>query len=347
MTTSTQSRAAVDLNLHPDRHTPMWSETRWNGCWNPDEGVGLYLHMGRFRHNLDLWWAQTVVYLPGGELAVDRSWGRQHDDASVRTGVFELHNTAEGWRSRYDGVGQLTTPAALVERPSGSGAPCVAVRWVLDAEPLSPVWDLYGGQSGRKEVFAGDTHIQQAYATAGQLTVGERTYRLDGVGYKDHSSGTRTWDGYGSHNFLLSVMPGWSMHAIMLHGPGGEPRGPFGAIFRDGEQIRITRFELDALTRLPDDTDGHDIVIELANGEVLVLHAELLHELPITVTDGGENLNGIDWDAELPTSVLQEAVVKLTMADGTSGYSFFERGARRQDLNRTPTPEPRGDRSHV
>lgn len=62
-----------------------WSETRWLGTWNPDAGVGLYLHAGRFRHDIDLWWAQTVVYLPGGKVAVDRSWGRDVDERGVRT----------------------------------------------------------------------------------------------------------------------------------------------------------------------------------------------------------------------------------------------------------------------
>jgi hypothetical protein len=331
MSMTTHADAAIDRNLQPNRDLPKWSETRWNGCWNPDEGVGLYLHMGRFRHGLDLWWAQTIVYLPDGQLAVDRSWGVQSDDAGVKTGVFELELTAGGWSSRYDGAPQLTTLGDLLERPQGSAAPSVAVSWDVVAEPVSPAWDLYGGSSER-QVFAGDTHIQQAFTTSGQLTVGDRTYRLDGVGFKDHSSGTRAWDGYGSHNFLLAVMPGWSLHAIMLYGPNGEPRGPFGAVLRDGDQIPITRFELDVLTSFEEASEEHPVTIELANGEVLELRAERLHELPITVTDQGDNLTGIDWDADLPSTVIQEAAARLTTADGTVGYSLFERGVRREAL---------------
>ena len=61
-------------NAPTDRETKNWSETRWLGTWNPDAGVGVYLHAGRFRHDVDLWWAQTIVYLPEGRIAVDRSW---------------------------------------------------------------------------------------------------------------------------------------------------------------------------------------------------------------------------------------------------------------------------------
>jgi hypothetical protein len=44
----------------------------------------------RFRHDVELWWAQTVVYLPGGKIAVDRSWGPNRDPRGVDTGVFSL-----------------------------------------------------------------------------------------------------------------------------------------------------------------------------------------------------------------------------------------------------------------
>jgi hypothetical protein len=338
MTTDALVATTVDRNLEPDRVTPTWSETRWNGCWNPDAGVGLYLHMGRCRHDLDLWWAQTVAYLPGGRVAVDRSWGRQPDDLGVRTGPFALVNGGDGtWSSQFDGALQLATLDQLARSPQGSGMPSLPVTWAVDAVPASPAWDLYGGRSSEKEVFAGDTHVQQAYTTTGTLTVGGETYPLDGVGYKDHSTGTRGWDGYGSHNFLLAVMPDWTMHAIMLHGPAGEPRGPFGVVHRDGEQLAIEAFEMAVLSDVLEAETVHPVRIRLAGGEELHLTAERLHELPICINDLGDNVNGIDWDAALPVSVLQEAAARLTTADGEVGFSFFERGLRRELLT-PPVP---------
>ena len=91
--------------------------------------------------------------------------------------MFELELTDGGWASEIHV--RLDNSEALLERPEGSAAPSVAVSWEVTAQPVSPVWDLYGG-SAEKEVFAGDTHIQQAFATSGQLTVGDRSYRLDG-----------------------------------------------------------------------------------------------------------------------------------------------------------------------
>jgi hypothetical protein len=325
----------LDTNLAPNRAILRWSETRWNGCWSPEEGVGLYLHMGRCRLDQDLWWAQTVAYLPDGLLAVDRSWGRQADDAFVRTGVSTLEQLPDGWRSSFDGAAELTSLDALARGPRGAGHGAVPISWEVQAEAASPVWDMYAARDAEKQVFAGDTHVQQAYTTTGELTIGARTYRLDGVGYKDHSSGTREWDGYGAHNFLLAVMPGFSLHAIMLYGENDEPRS-LGCVFRDGEQIPVERFELDKLKDPLGGELSYQAVVQLAGGEQLRLGVEVLHQLPISITDEGDNLNGIDWEAPLPTAVLQEAVARLTLPDGTSGHSFFERGTRRERLSALP-----------
>src|SRR5436190_1559117 len=65
----------IDRNVEPQHGVPLWSETRWNGCWNGDDGVGIYLHAGRYRHDLDIWWAQVVAYLPDGIGFKDHSSG--------------------------------------------------------------------------------------------------------------------------------------------------------------------------------------------------------------------------------------------------------------------------------
>ena len=337
MTTAKPQYAVLDLNLEPNRAIPRWSETRWNGCWCPEDGVGLYLHMGRFRHDLDIWWAQTVAYLPDGQLAVDRSWCRGSEDRTqLSSTAYTLENTDGGWSSSYRGALQLTTVAACEFATQGAGAPAVPVRWEVSAEPISPLWDLYAAVATDRDATVGDTHIQQGFVTRGELTVGDRSYRLDGFGFKDHSSGTREWDGYGAHNFLLTVTPEWTLHAIMLYGPAGEPRGPMATLFRDGEPIRVTKFELEKLSSLAQPARDYPVTVELETGEVMELTASLLHEVPITITDNGDNVNGIDWDAELPSVVLQEGIARVTAADGVTGYSMFERGRGRQDLVRPP-----------
>jgi hypothetical protein len=253
--------------------------------------------------------------------------------------VYTLQNSDTGWSSSYRGAPQLTTVAACEYAPQGAGSPSVDVSWEVQAEPISPVWDLYAVAADERQTVVGDSHIQQGFVTSGELRVADKTYRLDGFGFKDHSSGTREWDGYGSHNFLLTVTPEWTLHAIMLDGPNGEPRGPMATLFRGAEQLRVTRFELETLTELGQPPRDYPVTLELETGETIECKATLVHELPVTITDNGDNDNGIDWDAPLPSTILQEGIARVTAADGNTGYSMFERGRGRQELIRPAPPQ--------
>lgn len=324
--------SAIDLNKPPREDVALWSETRWNGCWCPESGAGLYIHAGRCRHDLDLWWAQTVAYLPGGRLAVDRSFGRTGDAAVVRTGNLELRALDSGWSSSFDGAGQLTTRAALARGARGSGAPSAPMRWEVTAEPVSPVWDMYGGGDGERHGFAGETHIQQSFRTTGTLTVGGEELALDGVGYKDHSSGTRGWDGYGSHRFVVGVMPGWTFHGVMLYSPEGEPRRSARAAFTGGEQDGLEVFEVGQVADAEGGPNSGEIVVKPTSGERMTIAYEVLHQCPITVTGDGDNINGIDWEAGGESIVIMEGAARLTAPDGSVGHAFFERGIPREDL---------------
>jgi hypothetical protein len=326
--------ASVDVNQEPRRDVQMWSETRWNGCWNPELGVGLYIHVGRYRRDLDLWWAQTVAYLPDGKLAVDRSFGRSDDSRRVQTGSLDLRAERGGWSSSFDGVAELTSTAALTQAPRGASAPSVPMRWEVRAAAASPVWDIYGDMS-EKQIFAGDTHIEQSFTTTGTLTVDGQDYRLDGIGFKDHSSGVRDWnESYGSHAFVVAVMPGWSMHSMVLRSREGAERPPMGALFSGGEQHPIMRSELSPNGDLLSGPADAVLTVQRQSGEPFDLRLELLHQLPIMITDAGDNINGIGWGVESPSMVVMEGIAKVKAPDGTVGHAFFERGSRRESLAR-------------
>lgn len=40
---------------------PLYSETCFMTSWNPDNGVGLFLHAGRCRQDIELWSAHALV----------------------------------------------------------------------------------------------------------------------------------------------------------------------------------------------------------------------------------------------------------------------------------------------
>ena len=330
----------MDVNHEPDFDRPKWNETRWFGCWNPHEGIGIYLHMGRFRHDLDMWWAQTAAYLPDGQVIVDRSFGRRPDKEGVRTGNFDLTMTEDGWTSTFDGAPELTTTEALARGPRGCAAPSVPVRWQITGTQAAPTWDMYGSVT-ETQSYAGDTHIQKTYRTTGTLRVADKEYRLDGVGFNDHSTGIRTWDNWFGHRFLVAVMPGWTAHAVEVHSPDGGRGKPFGVIFRDGHREEIDDFVLPPLTDPGGGPRHHELVLKTTTREPMILKTEILHSIPVTITESNDNINGIDWETTDTPIVLMESIARLTAPDGSVGYAFHERSACRDTLPRPTNSHPK------
>lgn len=321
----------IDVNLTPDPGVPLWNETRWNACWNPDAGVGIYVHAGRLRQALDWWWVQTVAYLPDGLLAVDRCWTRNSAAAGVRTENLEHQMTATGWTSSFDGVCEITSVAALARAPRGSSAPSAPVRWQVQATNASPEWDLYSTVQDSHD-FASDLHLQQGSRTRGALWVAGEEYPLDGVGFKDHSCGARTWERWHSHRFLLAVMPHYTLHAAVIAAPDGTPTKPLGALMTRGEQSAVNVFDMPPLHDAAGAPVVQTMTVTTPAGPTEII-AELVHGFPITITEANDNLNGIDWEIDGDPIVLVEGIVRLTEPDGTSGHAFLERSARRSTLS--------------
>jgi hypothetical protein len=324
-----------DLNV-PVAAEPAtrWGETRFFGCYAPADDVGIYVHAGRFRQDRGLWWVHLAVYLPDGSMLVDRSWGRDAGPEVVRTGCFELRQEGDGFRSRFDGAGELTTLTELTRSPRGAGAGLARVRWEVRFVDLGPLWDLYAVEGGHaKEEFAGDSHSQRTFSTDGSLEVDGDTYSLRGVGWRDHSSGVRAWSGYGGHQAIWGVFDDRWIHALTMLAPDGSRRPPLGRVFhRDGRRSELESFAMETISDLECGPRAGTLHVK-ARGETAVdIDYEIRHLLPITINDDGDNLNGIDWESPAYSAVLGEGVARLTLPDGSVGHAFLERGIPRDDL---------------
>ena len=321
----------MDINVKPSYDVPMWSETRFIAAYNPQQGVGLFLHAGRLRNHLDWWWAQTVIYLPDGRIAVDRAWARNPDDTGVKTANLDLRPEPGGWSARFDGIIELTDTQALGRAPRGSAAPSLPAQFELVAEGTRPWWDMLAGAATPQSF--GDMHVEQAGHCHGALRVGGETYRLDGVSYYDHSSGVRDWTGFHSHHFLIIVMPDYTMHAGQVYTSPTEERRGGGVWFTsEGEMLRITRSEMPRQIDVfgaPQQFDWH---MKLAGKGEMTFRIEVLHSFPATITFDNDNINGCDWDAVGDPMFLTECPVRVTAPDGTVGYGHIERSNRRSCL---------------
>ncbi|QLL06373.1 hypothetical protein [Mycobacterium vicinigordonae] len=316
----------ADPNAMVDRLTALWGETRWHTCWSPSAGVGVYIHAGRFRKDLDLWWVHVAAYLPDNKLAVDRFWCRNRNAAGLSCDQLDLTITTQGWAATFDGVGQLCDTESLTRASRGSSAPSVRLRWELSATPLAPVWDMYDGVSWQHD-FASAGHIQQASATTGTLWIDDHAYPLDGVGFKDHSSGARSFQTWVGHAFLVGEISGRVVHAVTIvrEDSGAQTMG---VTMTPGEQASVTGFDVLPLASFDGAPHEQKLTIETSAGSI-ALHAKLIHALPITITEANDNFNGVDWDLEGDPMIMVEGIVALTDERGEVGYGFLERSARR------------------
>ena len=324
----------MDINCKAKYDVPLWSETRWGGCYNPDEGVGLFLHAGRLRGNVDWWWAQTAIYLPDGRVAVDRSWVRDPNEIGVKTPTLDLRVEKEGWSARFDGIAHVTTTEALAKAAGGSSAPSLPVNFEITADASRPWWDMYAGLSGKQD-FAGDMHVEQLGRSKGTLQVGKASYRLDGITYYDHSSGVRDWTHFHSHHFALIAMPDYTIHTIGIYGMDGQPRPPVGVWFtKEGKPLKIVQSEMPRLDNVLSTPHKFDLVLQTEGGERQTFKVEILHTFPMTITFDNENINGIDWELPGDPLFLTECQAKITAPDGSVGYGHIERSNRRSVLLR-------------
>jgi hypothetical protein len=279
-----------------------------------------------------MWWVHLAAYLPEGRLCVGRSWGRNPAEAGLRFGGLEVSAHRDGWTSTVDTVGQLTSIDELSHRPRGDSAPSRPLSWEVRASAAAPMWDMYADRGGERLNLAGDTHVQQALRTTGTLRVGDDEYPLDGIGWSDHSSGPRRFEGWVSHRFMLLVGPEWTAHLLVMDAPDGSPTPPWGRFYRGDEVHEITRFDHPSVT----DADGGPLhgplVFSTSGGETFEFAAELVHTLPICITRDNDNFNGIDWDLADEPLVCFEGNIRLTAPDGTVVHGYHERSARRGAL---------------
>jgi hypothetical protein len=171
-----------------------------------------------------MWWVHLCAYLPDAKLCVDRFWGRNPAGAGVHVGPLKLDMTDNGWTCVYDGVGELTTITALTDAPRGSSAPVRSMQWEVTATGVTPEWDMYASRDDRM-LSAQDFHVQQGLESEGRLRVGDAEYRLEGIDFKDHSTGVRDFGPWTKHNFLLIVGPEWGAPWMIV--------GDFACRFRD------------------------------------------------------------------------------------------------------------------
>ncbi|HTK65624.1 MAG TPA: hypothetical protein VL595_24795 [Pseudonocardia sp.] len=334
----------------PDYSDPLWSETHFWSAWNPDDGVGFFIHVGTTPEDADLWWAQVMVMLPGGRTLADMSWGRSPDRDGPTTGNFRARSPRLGhFTLSFDGAGEITSSAEMATRIVGAGR-SLPFAFEIDLAPAMPVWDLFKAtQIGEREW--GGVHHEQTHSCTGWLKVagapgsGEGgEWRLDGCSFRDHSIGHRDFSRLGGDHLFGAYFPdsGRSIQTLLMWNNEGDVEIRSASIWENGELELIGEIEMTgvehgvhrptSLTALTGEPREFEWIAVRANGERIVAACQVQHTVVMSNTSPNTNFNGAALHAGDSALLLAECAVKVTWPDGDVGYGHLERGYRRNLL---------------
>jgi hypothetical protein len=321
----------VDLP-HPVPHdVPGWGETMYFHVWSPQQGVGVFVHIGRWPGDLDLWWAQVIAMLPGGELLVDRSWGRASGDRGPATGNLRVTciTPLRGWRLAFDGAGAVSDLQTMAGGPVGAG-PARAFSFDLELEAAAPVWDMHGAL-GIEGLSWASFHHTQGFRAKGRLIAGSQSWEVDGVAHRDHSSGRRDIGGLGGLHFFVVVFPrtgrvvnglvNWRRDGRVDHRTFCNQEAGMCEIGIDVKVTGLHSFATHEPRRMV-------ITLRRADDSTQALKATWLHGYSLTYLQPNENINGVDLASQPDAVVVTQSTVRVVAADGEVGYGVIERDYR-------------------
>jgi hypothetical protein len=324
----------LDYFQGPRTDVPLWNETWFFSSWSPGSGVGVFIHAGADATDPELFYAQVIAYLPDGGLVAERVWGRPTPGDMV-VGGFSIttEEPLRRWRVRFDGAGERTTSDQAGRRPVGAGL-AVPMSFDIEVSAAGPIWDLFKASDIPHSDWAGIHHEQNTYSR-GVLTVGGTSWHVDGVGFRDHSTGPRDFSRTGGDRFWGFVSPatGRGFQGIKVWNREGELELSAAAYHADGAlEVVNGAVELTGI----EDTLGNPKDLELSfvrpGGAEIVAQGRILHTVTITIDDPNHNINGTLLEGD--PLILSESQVRFDWPDGDVFYGHLERVARLADLRR-------------
>ncbi|HVY85209.1 MAG TPA: hypothetical protein VG943_08750 [Caulobacterales bacterium] len=145
----------------------------------------------------------------------------------------------------------------------------------LTSTDYTPLFDLYPSGGAVTQYFTGHTEV--GGRVAGDLRLGDQSWKIEGTVYRDHSWGPRIRGTMLSHRWIAgTVGPELTFNATSWHGSDGSLK-TYGIVCRDGE-IMYAR-EVDILVNMEIDAYSHRggmLRMVLDDGDVIEIHPKLV-----------------------------------------------------------------------
>jgi len=225
-----------------------YAENFMLACYDPQSGVGLWLHLGTVPDDFGLWEDMVLLSLPGDE-------GLMWMTAYTRTPA-ELRPAGAGlrfqclkpfaqWRITFDG---MLTKSPYGEMLSGRVRDGFKhrVSFDFDTHSVAPAWDNHQSADRGDAAIRGSMteqtwaseHYQQLFTIRGNLKIDDRVIAIDTTGVRDHSRGQRghSHGKWGGHNLWTGAFPsGRAFGMQRMWDPQGKLNLNVGFVYIDGQ----------------------------------------------------------------------------------------------------------------
>lgn len=295
--------------LHEKGDHTEWNESFYFNFYDPDRDACAFMRIG-LKPNRDEKSMFCFLLLPDGSVAGARAREACGDGRLSAGGLsFEKLEPERLWRLRFDGA-MATLPDM---RP-------VRADFDVSFGSLNRVFDYRECVSGEKELMAqsvASEHLEQFGRARGTITVGGRSYTVDGLGERDHSWGVREWT---APKMWIWLTAGFSdrcaLNVTRLVVDRGEIDAGF--VHLDGENRPLAAVAIDTAYG-PDGGPGSlRMTLTDKQGRSYEVTAEVIKKvaLPFEGGDGRE-------------AVMHETLARYTF-DGMTGYGIAEYLIRRE-----------------
>ena len=319
-----------------DQETPLaspvttvenWSENFCLSSFDPASGIGLWLHLGRWRHRLDWWREMFVLMLPDGTVCAHRAIGNQLSNPEGPGGPAVSIRVEEPRRRlsyRFSG-GARRLPHTEMQNGLLRDGPRVPLQFDLRFESTLPMWDLH--EVGDRQDFLGRGHVEQLGRLAGAIEIGGRRINYSGMANRDHSMGPRDTSAVSAHHWMQGQFDngiGFLVYDAVLR---GHPQPVFSeALVYDGAHMH--RAQLNLVDRIADPAEAlrpiaFDLIYERGTLKVLVEHmantAYLSYSAPNDMW-----LGVYPQPSGEPLTLLEQSAL-LSLDGRVSGHGHIER----------------------
>ena len=259
MTAPAVTFPAQDEVPHEPEEHPLWQESVFLVWADVERGIYGYHRIGQ------------EVHANGSGMVTSWNGVTTREGLRFRKYLFEPmrseDRTPQGFAAgpaiSFSHDGETTT--WILEDPDCS--------FVLTASDYTPRFDLFRDGGSVSENFAAG-HFEVGSRITGTVRVGDRTFEVDGLAYRDHSWGKRDRSTMLSHRWIAgSVGPALTFNATSWHGTDGSLR-TFGIVCRDGEITYAT--DVDIVVFMEIDAISHRgglLRMKLADGSTVNLLA--------------------------------------------------------------------------